>query len=277
VRSARSILLGAALGSALAACGWIIGNDREIELRPDDGGGDDAGPAEDGPMEDARAGDAGDGGAVQDSGSEAARVDAGPITFKQVIAVNPGHAATASAKFDKDVLAHSAIIVAIDADGAPTMSSITDSLANTYQPVASPHDGLVGRLWMVYALDSKAGPCTITVTLAAAANSFLEVYAHEYSGIATANAFDVLRVADGTSGATDAVRSGTAPLGTNELLFAHVLSGTAVAGTGFTGRSNFDSNLTEDRIVAQAGTYEGIATMVGGAGWTMQMAAFRGN
>jgi hypothetical protein len=277
VRSARSIVLGAALGSTLVACGWIIGTGREIELRQDDGGSGDAEPAEGGLFDDAPAGDTGDGGTAQDSAPETAHVDAGPITFKQVIAVNPGHVATASAKLDKDVLAHSAIILAIDADGAPTISSITDSLANTYQPVASPHDGPTGRLWIAYALDSKAGPCTITVTLAAAANTFFEVYAHEYSGIATTNAFDVLRVADGTSGATDGVRSGTAPIGANELLFAHVLSGTVVAGTGFTGRSNFDSNLTEDRIVAQAGTYEGIATMVAGGGWTMQMAAFRGN
>jgi hypothetical protein len=63
----------------------------------------------------------------------------------------------------------------------------------------------------------------------------------------------------------------------NELLFVlGVCDGTGTSGTGFTLRSNFDGDVTEDMIAATAGSYVGMATESGDPGWTMSIAAFHG-
>ena len=47
-------------------------------------------------------------------------------------------------------------------------------------------------------------------------------------------------------------------------------------GTGYTERSMFEGNLTEDEVVSATGTYSATASNWGRAAWAMQLVAFKG-
>jgi hypothetical protein len=131
---------------------------------------------------------------------------------------------------------------------------------------------------VVLAEDIAGGPDAVTVTLSGPFGALIEVYLHEYAGFAASNAFDVSTFNSGlATAAIDGIQSG--PLTTtsdNELLFGFTVTGSAEAGTGFTPRSRFHGNLTEDKLLGTRGTYEATATMVGGKGWSMTATTFRG-
>jgi len=112
------------------------------------------------------------------------------------------------------------------------------------------------------------------VTFTTAPTTFSEIYIHEYAGLL---AFDAGAASPGNSSATDGMASGNAETHyANELLFGYGVTGSAAAGTNFTTRSSFHSNITEDQIVSTAGVYQATATMTSGTGWTMLLGAFRG-
>ncbi len=62
----------------------------------------------------------------------------------------------------------------------------------------------------------------------------------------------------------------------NDLIVGYGTEGVGVAGTNFTLRSGFESDVVEDRVVTAVGAYEATATMQSGAGWEISMVAFKG-
>ena len=114
----------------------------------------------------------------------------------------------------------------------------------------------------------------MTVTLnGASIGVSLEVYVHEYSGVDTVSPLDVTASSIGNSANLD---SGPATTNfANDLIFGWALAKSVnSSGAGFTPRSTFNSDLTEDKVVSAVGTYD--ATANGdGSNWSMQMATFR--
>ena len=185
--------------------------------------------------------------------------------------------------FFNDVQAHDALIVGVQlitSDSTLTLTGITDSLKNQYQVVGG---GAVyvpdAILYVALAMDTDAGPDTITVT-ASSQTDFdgFELYAHEFSGLATSNAFNATSWSTGTSTAKDGMQSGLATTtSSNELLFGFGVSdGSAEAGSNFQLLSNFFDNVTESRVVGAPGSYEATATMTSGTEWGMIVDTFRG-
>jgi hypothetical protein len=200
-------------------------------------------------------------------------VPATPIAFVQANAVKSGAQTTAAVAFMQAVTAHDAIVLEVD-DNGPGAVTVTDSLGSTYEPMVGPVTNSGFRLTIFAAFDVRAGSDTITVTFSAAPATESHLYAHEYAGLV---AFDVGAGATGTSAATDGVASGFITTRyANELLFAYSQTGVVVAGTGFTARSTFDSNVSEDQLIPTVGTYQATATMTSGSSWTIVAGAFRG-
>ncbi len=212
-----------------------------------------------------------DGGLSDDSGSCS-------ICFVQAAAGGGTKGSTVSVAFANGVGAGDAIIVAValGAGGGATLSQVTDSLGNTYQivvtPATSPQSDTLAQ-YIAFASNVLGGTDTVTVTLSS--TTYFDVYIHEYSGVALANAFDVGAAFTGTSDATNAMASGFATTqGNSELIFGFGTShGTVTPGTGFTGRSTFDGNLTEDMIAVTPGSYQATATSSNG-NWAMSFGAF---
>lgn len=103
-------------------------------------------------------------------------------------------------------------------------------------------------------------------------SSNASIRVHEYSSLV---AFDVGARATGTSVSKDGMRSGTVTTnGVVDLVFGFGLANTVSSGTGFTLRSSFRSDVTEDRVVFGPGPQEATATMVSGGTWAMLVAAF---
>jgi hypothetical protein len=185
--------------------------------------------------------------------------------------------ASSTTPLDQDVLAHDAIIVAFNIDGALTPSQVTDTLGNSYAKVVGPAVAYGTNSYIYVAADIAGGADSVTVTLSGVAMHYFEVFVQEYSGLATSNPFDKGSSSSGTSLAVDGMVSGfvttTFPY---ELIFAYGWDGIAVAGTGFTQTSNFEDDLTEGRVVTSIGMYQATATMTQGMEWQLVMATFRG-
>ena len=132
-----------------------------------------------------------------------------PIKFVQVKTFKPTAAVT-TLPFDAPVSAHDAIIVCLNfpiSSGA-TLLSIADAAANdSYDVVVPAIDSGGTRHYVAIAQDVSASASAVTVTLSAPTVSGSDMFAIEYSGIATNNAFDVSANA---SGATAAMASGDA-------------------------------------------------------------------
>jgi hypothetical protein len=239
-----AILTGGVSGTG---CGLILGLD-ERRLFPDAGGSDGASSS---------------------------------IAFVQATATSTA-AATANVAFERPVGAHSAIIVGIDFDNfSQTMLPVTDSLGSRYQTIMGPVDNPMDqgglRHYLAFASDVMGGAVTVTVSLTGSPATSLQVYIHEYSGVALQGALDAHTSATGTSALPDGVTSGSVMTSAApELIFAFVTTAIASPGTGFTPRSTALQNVTEDEIAATVGSHQATATMEMGRGWTILTATFRG-
>jgi hypothetical protein len=312
VTAYRLALLGMALAAAMVSCDAVLGIQQYGPGAQGDGGEDatadssareDSGPGtdssgtdssgadssdRDAPGGDASSGDTGlaDAG-VGDAGTSDAASDSGPppaITCVQFTAGGGTTTAMRGVPFNNPVQAHDAVIVGIvvtTGSGPSTIDTITDSLGNAYQTVLGPvlpslDAGNSGTtLYLAFAGDIAGGSDSVTVKLSTAA--YLDVYIHEYSGLALSGAFDVGAGASGTSDVSNAMSSGPASThASHELVFGFGASAMTSAGSGFTARSTFDTNITEDEVVTSSGSYQATATAGNLTGWIMTMATFRG-
>ncbi len=197
-----------------------------------------------------------------------------PIAFVQQNTAKPTATTTTIALPDQ-VGAHDAIIVCLNYPLAAnaTLTSITDTLNNTYTVVLGPHPGNSDQHYIAVAFDTAPGTDTLTLTLSAATNGGSDLLVVEYSGLALSGAFDVKSAMSGNG---TAMTSGTAQTtAAHELLVGYAEAPSATAGTGFTMRANQSGNIEEDQVVFATGAYEATATTTTGV-WTMMLATFKG-
>ncbi len=202
-----------------------------------------------------------------------ADVPQAPIAFVQANAVRGGAVTTMQVVFVRAIAPRDAILLGVDSD-SPGLVTVSDTEGNTYVPVVGPVTASGYSLTLFVALDVAGGPDTVTVTWSSPVASECHLYAHEYAGLTS---FDVGAGGVGTSTATDGITSGMIETHhANELVFGYTKTGIATAGTGFTARSTFDNNITEDESAPAPGPYQATATMTNGTSWTMLVGAFRG-
>ncbi len=140
-----------------------------------------------------------------------------------------------------------------------TVSSVTDSLANTYILATSGATASGNNVYVFYAINKASGADTVTAHVSG--GGVMEDI-HEYSGISTTAPVDQKKISLGTG---TAINSGTVnTLVPNELIFGFAaVDGNSVtsAGATFTLRQNTGSGeLSEDKIVAATGAYSATAT-----------------
>jgi hypothetical protein len=168
------------------------------------------------------------------------------------------------------VTAGDTLVLCADASSSTSLS-VMDTLGSQFLVAYSTIDGSGTQSGVGYAIGVAGGAETVTFGIQASGPvDFLEAYVQEYSGI---GAFDVATAMSGTATLMESgYATTTAP---NELVFGFGITGTARAGQGFTTRSSYNDNLTEDEILASPGSVEATATQVSGSGWTLTMAAFK--
>jgi hypothetical protein len=199
-----------------------------------------------------------------------------PITFVQAASVKPAAAVTALA-FPGSVIAKDAILICLTypSSSGATLSSVTDTGTNVYTTLVGPVTSGGEIHYIIAALDAKAGPDTVTVTLSATVPMIgSDLFLLDYSGIATTAAFDATSNQSGTG--TAMTSGGASTTAAHELILGFAEAGNASVGTGFTSRATLSGNLVEDEVVNTTGTYAATGTTSGGATWTMIVATFKG-
>ncbi len=200
----------------------------------------------------------------------------GPIAFVQVNAAIPQtNSASVPVTFGLAQTAGNLNIVVVGwNDITSTVTSVTDSLGNTYAQAGITVSGTAERQAIYYAKNILAGSNTVTATFNQAAR-FVDVRILEYSGLDTTNPLDVTASAAGSSVSPN---SGTATTtSANELIFGAGTTATGfyAPGTGFTTRIiTGDGDIAEDKVVSSTGSYSATAP-TSSAPWVMQMATFR--
>jgi hypothetical protein len=165
-------------------------------------------------------------------------------------------------------------------DATATVTSVTDSLGNSYQLAVGPTTDGGGNLTqsIYYAANigsAGAGANTVTVTFSRAA-IYPDIRIIEFSGVGTLSPVDVTAGAGGNS-ATSSSGPATTTNGYDLIFGANmVVTWTFNPGTGFTNIViTDDGDIAEYEIASSAGSYNATAPL--GAGpWVMQMVAFKG-
>jgi hypothetical protein len=253
MRAGQLVLTGAALLLPLA-CNALLGIG-DLPALPDDAGVD-----------------AGADAPVNESSPENG-VSSPGIAFVQQTAQDFGAAPSGSVTLP-GVAAHDAIVVVVTSD-APASVSVSDSAGSDYAPVDGPTLGEGGSATIFAAFGVAAGDVRVTAAIdGGTGGTYLLLYAHEYRGLTS---FDVGSWKNGASAATDGMTTSIETSAANELLFAYGFSfgGTVTAGSGFSPRSSFSQNVTEDRVTGAAGSWSATATANGSA-WQILAAAFGG-
>jgi hypothetical protein len=162
-------------------------------------------------------------------------------------------------------------------DTSATISSVTDSLGNTFALAIGPTKRTTALSQSIYyAKNIAGGSNTVTVRFSRAAK-FADIRVLEYAGLDTAAPFDSASAANGSSGQADTGLLTTHVAG--DLLVAGdmVLTGSPAAGTGYSTRmiTNPDSDIAEDRVAGGAGSYNATAPVAGPNAWVIQVVAFK--
>jgi len=202
-----------------------------------------------------------------------------PITFVQVAAATPqgSFATVAVGPLTKTQTAGNLNLVVVGwNDTTSSVSSVTDSLGNTYLLAVGPTTASGARQSIYYAKNIKGGSNTVTVTFSQAA-AYPDIRVLEYSGASTTSPVDVTAAAVGSS--TTASCGPVTTTAANELIFAAdtIATGTPGPGSGFTARiiTTHDSDLAEDKPAATAGAYSATAPVSPGGYWVIQMVTIK--
>jgi hypothetical protein len=165
-------------------------------------------------------------------------------------------------------------------DTTASVTSVTDTMANTYAVAAGPtvQSGIQSQL-IYYAKNisaSQANFNAVTVHFSVAA-AYPDVRILEYSGLDNTTTIDV---SAGTSGLGLIADSGSVnTLNAKDLLFGanYVQTSTASAGPGFTSEviTSPDGDIAEDEVVTTTGSHNATANLSSSGNWIMQMVAFR--
>jgi hypothetical protein len=159
---------------------------------------------------------------------------------------------------------------------AVSITSVTDSKGNTYNPAIGPTNwGGTYRGSTYYAGNIAGGGAatTITITYSGAQGGTI-TYAAEYSGVATLNPLDQVSAQTGTGTVLNSGKMATGQ-GT-ELVFGFGMSaGSASIDPPYTARSVLSNNFIGDQTVTKTGYFSVTGTNQNVA-WLCQMATFRG-
>lgn len=135
-----------------------------------------------------------------------------------------------------------------------------------------------GDIALFYVQNSAAAPNGLTVTITAAAPTYLQGVAADYSGVATSGSLDQAVVAAGSGTASSAGPTGSA--GAGELLLSGLMTGTtpggAAAGGGLVIRSHTGTYSVDDAdaTVAAAGPQTASWQLSAAADWYEVTAVF---
>ena len=189
-------------------------------------------------------------------------------------------ASTASlqATFGAGTAAGDLVVVAIgyqSTDSTNPPSTITDDKGDVYTLALGPSNGFSNYfIATYYAKNVAAGAKAVTLSLGAA-ETFVRLAIHEYSGMDTVSPFDAASASAAGAGSNPDSNAATTTF-SDELIFAWCpdANGAVTAGTGFAQRVSVGAEITEDKIVNAAGAYN--ATCGGdNSAWAIQMSAFK--
>ncbi len=172
------------------------------------------------------------------------------------------------------------VVVVGWADSTTTVSSVGDTLGNTYTLAIGPtvQPGFLTQ--SVYYAKNIRGAApngnTVTVTFSAGA-AFPDIRILEYSGADPNNPLDIAVAGTGTNSPTN---SGTlTTTNANDLLLgaSMVETSNTAAGPSYTLRilTQPDHDIVEDEIVSTIGSYSATAPLNNPGPWIMQLLAFR--
>ena len=200
----------------------------------------------------------------------------GPIAFVQVNAAIPqtATAALALSYVSPQTAGNLNIVVVGWNDTTSTVTSVSDSLGNTYAQAGGMITGSSARQSIYYAKNIAAGSNTVSVVFNQAAR-YVDVRILEYSGLDTSNPLDVTSSAAGSSVSPNSGAATTTSA--NELIFGAGTTATGfyAPGSGFTTRIiTGDGDIAEDKVVSSTGSYSATG-QTSSAPWVMQMATFR--
>src|SRR5437879_4555191 len=205
-----------------------------------------------------------------------------PILFVQANSTSPQATLTpvTAAYANAQTAGNLNVVIVSWNDSTATISSVIDSIGNSYAVAAAPvvQSGTASQA-IYYAKNiaaAAAGANTVTVTFSVAA-VFPDIRIAEYSGLDTANPLDVAVGAQGTTAETANSGSVTTTNGNDLLVGANVVQSiTTGAGSSFTNRIiTPDGDILEDRVVTVTGSYSATAALDRVQPWVMQMVAFR--
>lgn len=196
--------------------------------------------------------------------------------FVQNATQTPGSASSVATAFPVSQTAGNLNVVVIGFSGiTSTISSVTDTLGNSYQVAAAMTRSSTESQVVYYAKNITAGSNTVTVNFNAS-TSFPDIRIAEYSGLDQLSPLTANISATGTSAAASSGSLATSPT-LCLLVGAATTSGSFTApGTSFSERViTSDSNILEDRLVTPAGSYAATATLASSSSWVAQGVAFK--
>jgi hypothetical protein len=160
-------------------------------------------------------------------------------------------------------------------DTTANLTSLTDTLGNTYVQAGTTISGTALRQAIYYAKNIAAGTNTVTAVFSQAAN-YPDVRVLEYSGLDTTSPLDVTAGAFGTSITANSGAATTTSA--KELIFGAGTTGNGFGnpGTGFTTRTiTQDGDIAEDKQVTSTGSNSASGLFSSSSTWVMQMATFK--
>jgi len=203
-----------------------------------------------------------------------------PLRFVQVNSATPQtNQSTVSVPFRQDTGDLNVVAIGFN-NSTSTITSVTDTAGNVYQPAAPLTRGSGMSQAIYYAKNVKAataGSNAVTVQFSNAV-PFADVRVAEYSGLDPVNPLDTSASAAG-SGVTASSGNLTTSAASELIFGAGYTSNQFVGGVnGFTSRiiTPMDEDIAGDEFVGTQGTYAATANNAASSAiWVMQAAAFR--
>jgi hypothetical protein len=203
-----------------------------------------------------------------------------PIALVQHTGKDAGTTQSTTLTFATSTTAHNWIAVVIRAGRSGQAFTITDTRGNVYRRAVQLNETVDGTTVAIfYAEDIAGGTNTVTVSDSISGGT-LRLAMFEYSGVATANALDVVASAQGTS--TTPTSGFATTTASDELVIGGISSAesaTFTAGSGYVIQERVPATapklVVEDRRQTAAGPVSASATLSVTRTWGAVMATFK--
>jgi uncharacterized protein (TIGR03437 family) len=158
------------------------------------------------------------------------------------------------------------IVISITQDNqSASVTSVTDNKGDAYSRALSSLNwgptATEARSELWYARNIVAGgtPTIATITLSTKANSFIQLYMSEYSGLDTVAPLDQASGKSAAGSFSGTFSSGARTVtSANSMIFGHceMWSGDVGVGSGFTAHSLFNGNVEQSKNLSSVGSYD---------------------